>query len=542
MTHSGLRWTHLRWILLFVAFFMHSLAVYQRGPLLGTDQGFQTGAARSLLQGHGVSLPVFEASDVSQPIYKPLYWWPPVYSFMAAGLMATIIDDPWWVTLLLTWLGMVILFAALFATLEMLDLSAITKTALWLYWTFIWPPIIVTDTTGPTDFLAAGFYALGVTFALRSISRQSGDLKWSVLAGAVVGFSAAIRYAYLPLILVAPVAYVVYAFLQRGRRVVYSGALCLLSSVVFTLPTLLWQRAGGASETPAALLKRSEIIVPSLLNIVPFPAMALGLGKSWTPASTDGISLWVVSAVGLAVFVFTCGTHMIQIYRAARTHLPVPDTLCLFYCMGLLTIIVLPLTFAYLSARTPEGSWTFVSETRYYTPTVGFLAVSLFAAANGRYCVRRPSSVLVILFVAIVGIRVGVREVKLWKDRLRAPFPAPGISLTKDYNWLFYTKLGELTSSGEAVGYLSTGKNNFYKGWAIVAGASVYHSMDPIPFNPDTRLDAKRPVTLLVQIDRDGPDARSGVLKELVERPSTAFLGSTRAYDLYRIKLDGSHP
>ena len=74
-----LRWTWLRWVLLFAIITLRIAILYHDGPVVGTDQAFQLAGAQSLLNGQGLSIEVFETTDISHlsPFY--IVWWPPPF-------------------------------------------------------------------------------------------------------------------------------------------------------------------------------------------------------------------------------------------------------------------------------------------------------------------------------------------------------------------------------------------------------------------------------------------------------------------------------
>src|SRR5262245_25304891 len=112
-------WRWLRWVVLIGAIAIRGAGILIEGPVLGTDQGYQIAGARSLLEGRGVTLQIVEASDLSKVATVPLRWWPPLYSWMAAPVLAAL-DDPALLLAISTLAGMVMILGAWFAILELL--------------------------------------------------------------------------------------------------------------------------------------------------------------------------------------------------------------------------------------------------------------------------------------------------------------------------------------------------------------------------------------------------------------------------------------
>ena len=93
VTHSSLRqfealWLRYRWLVLIIAIVTRLLVLYYDGTIVGPDQGFQMAAAKSLMEGRGITLEVFQLDDISATSTYNLTWWPPLYSYISAPLLA----------------------------------------------------------------------------------------------------------------------------------------------------------------------------------------------------------------------------------------------------------------------------------------------------------------------------------------------------------------------------------------------------------------------------------------------------------------------
>src|SRR5262249_32960311 len=156
-------WRSLRWLGLIGAIAIRWAGISIEGPVLGTDQGYQIAGARSLLEGRGVTLQIVEASDLSSVSAVPLRWWPPLYSLIAAPLLA-VLHDPALVLVTSTWAATVMLFGAWFAILELLGslVDWRAKLLLWLFWMMVAPPITRDTTTGAPDHLALRLFSVGL--------------------------------------------------------------------------------------------------------------------------------------------------------------------------------------------------------------------------------------------------------------------------------------------------------------------------------------------------------------------------------------------
>jgi hypothetical protein len=540
---SIFKWRRLRWLLLTQALLLNGLAVYLDGPLLGTDQGFQTAAAISMLAGHGITNPVFEVSDVSATVYKPLVWWPPLYSFMAAGMMA-IIHDPWWVTLLLTALARAGLLIAIFLLLESLDIDSHIKVLMWLYWAFIYPPTTSRIDTGPTDYWSDAFFVLGVAFAVHSLVVARRKYLWSGLAGVAIGMTSAFRYAGAPLIAILPAGYSFYFVITRDRKYISHAIICASCSALLVLPTIVFQRTfSGAGQLYSAI--QGSAVLPPLANVSPFPIIAFGLGNDWLPGSEHTVLLWMMSGFVLEVFIAILCVHIIRAFRARALNHGYSDPSTFLYAVGFFTIVLVTGMLIYLSAVGPRLVRTFANESRYYVPTSIFLVLALFTAVSRKHVPSTAWRIPVAVFLLAVTTVAGASELYHWELQLSRN-SKPGIGTNIDKEWMFYDKIKELRASGEQVAFLDAKPNNWYKAWANVAGASIYGS---IHIEPDLRIlgdsdgviSTSRKTTLLLLTDRNGVQS-ANVLKGWIQQSKASLIGSTAAYDLYKIALaDSSH-
>jgi hypothetical protein len=112
-------WLRYRWLVLIVAIATRLLVLYYDGTIIGPDQGFQMAATKSLMEGRGITLEVFQLDDISASSTYNLTWWPPLYSYISAPLLA-LTGDFVTVLVMTVWFSTIVLYIAWFFILEQL--------------------------------------------------------------------------------------------------------------------------------------------------------------------------------------------------------------------------------------------------------------------------------------------------------------------------------------------------------------------------------------------------------------------------------------
>lgn len=532
-----IQWSNVRWVLLLTAILIRLFALYLDGPLAGTDQGFQLAGAQSLLHGDGFSIPTFELNDISQWSSYFITWWPPIFSYLAAPILA-LTHDP--ILTLSTWtaFGIIAIFVGLFIILETNSrwINTTARFCLWIFWIIFAPPYVQTGVMGVTDYLSLGLFICAVGLAMIGLkSTPTLTWLWLVAAGALIGLSGALRYAYAPVLVVLPASLILISLLRKSPKSFLLAIACATSTVII-FAFCLGLQLGISSSTPVEILNEHQRISQVLAKMAPFPAGAFGLGTTWRPNDPSTTPLWILS--GLVIF--NC---VLSIYQFVKHNIRVNkddfDEQILFYGVTTLTTIGICILLTFLSMQqSPNTSWSFIQEVRYYGPVFGLLLITLF---TNLFKQRKGNIALYISLVICVFIGsafVLPQSLDNWNTRLNRP--PVGIT-TNTYEtgniWtLFMSEIRRLREAGAQVAFLDDTNNNWYKGWAVIMGAAIHHNIHPTTITEN--INFTQPITLVIFLSRDESDPERPFLINLINEHQIINHISRPEYDLYSLEID----
>jgi hypothetical protein len=404
-------WNKLRWALLVLAIFQQGAREYFLFDL-AYDKSAQLAAARNWLNGQGYGYHFWIRGDLAQPTFLPLYQWPPGYSFLIAPLLL-VAPDFFWATVIGDWIGVVIFFVSWFVILESLapEVPPLGKLVVWLLWTFGIPPLQATS----TDLLGVAFFSAGVAACVRLVVNRRRLVALSLLSALCLGVSASMRFAYWPLVLVAPAGLALCA--RRFDRRLWRAAgvhLCVGGLAVLGLGLYLKANTGHVSflSTSYPVEKRSWWF-ENLAKICPFPATAFLPERYWNQLLAERwhvkpdwfrTTLWLISLVVLAAFLYRLVVAFRD--RANAEGAPAPRQGAFFLNVaGAITLVLTVGMLAVLSVRCvpPQDGWVFIEEARYYFPVLPFLVVAVVCVVfrPGRL-LRSPVGGPLVLLVGLV--------------------------------------------------------------------------------------------------------------------------------------------
>lgn len=351
------------------------------------DEAFQIGALRGLHDGQGVGTYfVSDASDLSAIEYRALTWWPPGKTFAVSWFYA-ITGDVWWAAFWLEAVSAALLLAAWGVLLELLaDVFGVRlRLAIWLYLICLY-----TIPVASTNLNALMLFWWAVVLCLWGIRTQRRLWWLGIGAGVLCGLTGWLRYAYYPAVAIIPVAIGVYALRYRVFALLKMALAAALAGGALIVMLFLYNQSVSDASLPTYFADGSGRIFywHHLLQFAPFPSAALGtnavfnyvLGYLGVPQPTMTLILWLVSAIIVAVFVRLLWqvSRLVSpqaMFDEKGAYLPV---LTFFLITGMATLLF---TVGMLSVTSvvssPQGTWTFVAEMRYYAPIWGFLAVGL---------------------------------------------------------------------------------------------------------------------------------------------------------------------
>src|SRR5262249_48236665 len=158
----------------------------------------------SLLRGRGLTVTSLDPLDTSRSLNEPVAGFPPGYALLLApALLVT--ADIWWSTFLLELLFVALFFASWFVILESLKqtITVGVRIFIWFYWAAVYSPVMRLTSS---EIIALAFFSAGLASCMALIVHRRGQLIVGLIGGLFAGLSTAVRYAYWPLLIAAPLA------------------------------------------------------------------------------------------------------------------------------------------------------------------------------------------------------------------------------------------------------------------------------------------------------------------------------------------------
>ncbi len=384
-------WSRLRWLLWAVAVLVHCSFLLVYGVSMEHDEGFQIGALHGLHEGQGIGTYfVSDASDLSAIEYQALTWWPPGKTF-AVSVFYAITGDLWWAAFWLDAVSVALLLAAWGIILEVLAdvFSVRLRLGIWLYLIGLY-----TIPVGSTNLNALMLFWWAVLLCLWGVRTQRRLWWLGMVAGVLCGLKGWLRYGYYPAVAIIPLAIGFYALWYHVFALLKMALAATLSGGAIILALFLYNQSVSDASLPTYFADGSGRIYywHHLLQFVPFPSAALGTNAVFTyvfdrfgiPQQTITLVLWLASALVLVVFARLLWQVLFRSVSIRASLAPknnvatYPPVLAFFLItgMGALLLIVGMLSVTSVLSS-PQGTWTFVAEMRYYAPIWGFLAGAL---------------------------------------------------------------------------------------------------------------------------------------------------------------------
>lgn len=216
-----------------------TLAEYYYGRLhISSDQAKQYVAARQLSIGNGLTRPVFNADDLSQPGKMIHTEWPPGLSVVAAGLMRVTKN----VFHVHSILSIMVLGLFLLAFYRLLNDLLLTKIELWQHaLLFLFLTIngmfLIAAAHIHTDIICLSLFMLAAHFLITYYNKGK-KIKYLWFSAALLATSVYFRYAYFPVLVALPAFFLWRTLIGKTgefKEVLISGGMMALTAAPFLL-------------------------------------------------------------------------------------------------------------------------------------------------------------------------------------------------------------------------------------------------------------------------------------------------------------------
>ncbi|HUR10636.1 MAG TPA: hypothetical protein VM012_04670, partial [Flavitalea sp.] len=166
-----------------------------------TDKSFQAIAAKSIVQGKGLTIPQVHANDLSIVHYEPLVGWPPGYTLFVTPVYA-LLNDLQTACLMVDLFFIISFFILLAALLKELNFPSWLTAVLLLFNGATISDNIFLST--PSDLPAVVFAVLACFMAVK-LYQKNNISKPAILLLAIINFiPALLRFMYVPVVFMIP--------------------------------------------------------------------------------------------------------------------------------------------------------------------------------------------------------------------------------------------------------------------------------------------------------------------------------------------------
>jgi hypothetical protein len=395
--------------LLAVAFLVRASGEF-RSPWYSEDQCWQIQATYHLLAGRGVTRELVNLDDWSRTYPEPLVYWPPGYPLLLAlpGLAGI---DLLRGAQILNVIALLLFLGALHSLARILDLDRRVYAVMLI--SIILPGHFLFRLTS-TDLLSLTAFLWAVVEALQETGEGLNPWRAAVV-GCLIFVAALFRYSYYPMLAVIPLALLFAGWRARRKQWKLGG---LISGTVAGLCLLLLSaNQYHASEQPWYIEPTADgrIYTSNLLHFEDFVLATFfdtGSGSpvaSLKPVHPLGYRLLAFVGILMAVALLALFARAALRLLRPKGDLPSPPATALLQYIALFTLCLNVSSLAVLSLRHPpqmggDGPWTYVSETRYFAPTMAMLlcctALAATQSLRRRHYLSLPAVVLTLSVAA----------------------------------------------------------------------------------------------------------------------------------------------
>lgn len=336
------------------------------------DTEVQVAAAHQAIEGQDFTWPRVQGEDWSQVYSQPLDMVAPGYSrLLAVALWVT--QDPyaaiWWVD----FVALMLIFGAIHGIFHALTGSHFHRN-------YRWYLIFLALSPAPLHYLSgSGMWALACLSLAWWLT--IGKFSWgkSLLAIGLMVLAAWTRIAYLSLLPLLPICWLVGGLRRKDSRQLWFGAGIMLLAVTWLIRELT------QSSVPSYYADQRGIFPEHLLQLEPFPFKAFLYYGLPHELALRGFS--EIAWVGLQVLAYGVSLALVAmaIWTGWRTWRKPDSSAPARFAIEIFVTTVLTLgLLGYQSLTHPPetwnwiGFWTFLMEPRYYVPAMLGLVIWLF--------------------------------------------------------------------------------------------------------------------------------------------------------------------
>jgi len=373
---------------------------------LDTDKLLQGLAAKSLVEGHGLTIAQVHVTDLSKPGYEKLNGWPPAYSLIVSPFLVLLngnLSGACFTVAILFFIAFIVL---LYRVLLFLQFPVYLINILLLFngcsVTNYLQQSLATD-------LPAMFFCIWSCYLLAIYISNEKKAEYSGLViGLVNAMASLFRYMYIGWSIVIPGLLIWNGWYKKDKRLLLGGFYSLAATIIITGAMLIFQHSYTGywmytkPTTHGFFLSNLQFIDPFILTIFInfdfyFVQLSSFLGVQY--AKLQKI-IRIAGLLPLAILLYTFIRYSIKTRLIAKS---AKSSLLL---AGGLTSLSILFILCYLSIRNsayydalPPFEWVYVAEGRYFISAQIMIAIFLTWWLFIRPVIRNRTMILLLRFV-----------------------------------------------------------------------------------------------------------------------------------------------
>jgi hypothetical protein len=487
------------------------------------DNAFSMAAAKNLSEAHGYTIKTASAQDLSKVYYDPVNRWPPGYSWLL--VIAHWIFKTDWIhsSYILNAIGLTLLVLIFRKMLIQLEYPAWIVNVSVLYFGFLLQPF---HYSYYADIFGLLFFLFGLSILLNAVKTDQHIGLISILSAFFLGFSAYMKYLYIPLCFLPVVSLFIYGY-SSNRKDIQSAAIKGFTFLLLIIGLLLVFQFVNSGQSiyinpsktgffPEQLLGMAAVIPSGLINML-FLNMQLSiiLHTSYHNLSVFWQIINICCIVWLTYItykLFRSRIFRIRDYRSFYAIQACMFTIVLFSYLIVLTVI------KDKHYKDTFFEWVYVQELRYYSVFIVFiLQFVILLFLKQEYFFNKTGKLIfwsVIAFTLTIEITHGtyycIKKIAIEKKY--------GVRVDADQ---FLFKSMDITKKelGKGKNLVICSNNYTIANMCSLENVPVFYDLDRL----NKRISTSQQIRLLIAVDTTVPGISVPLLRDPLVKPDLIF-------------------
>jgi len=487
------------------------------------DNAFSLAAAKNISEGHGYTIKTASAEDLSNFYYDPVNRWPPGYSWLLVVAHWLFKTDWIHASYILNAIGLTLLVLIFRKMLIQLEYPAWIVHVAVLYFGFLLHPF---HYSYYADIFGLLFFLLGLSMLLSLIKTDRHFGLFSILSAFFLGFSAYMKYLYIPLCFLPIISLFIYGYSLK-RKDFQSAAIKGFTFLLLIIGSLLFFQFINSGQSlyinpsktgffPGQLRSMAAVIPSGLINML-FLNMQLSiiLHISYHALQVFWQIINICCMVWLAYItykLFRSRIFRIRDYRSFYAIQACMFTIVLFSYLIVLTVM------KNKHYKDTFFEWVYVQELRYYSVFIVFiLQFVLLLFLKQEYFFNKTGKIIfrsLIAFVLTVEIAHGtyycIRKIAIEKEY--------GVRIDAD-QFLFKSMDMTKKEKGTNKNLVVCSNNYTIANMCSLENVPVFYDLNKL----NKQVSTSQPVELLIAVDTTVPGIAVPLLSDPVTKPDLIF-------------------